>query len=580
MRLLKIIAKNFKLLTRSKTSVLVMVLGPLLLILLIGLAFNNISKTSLTIGTFIPHHTELTDEIIEKFMDKNYDVINYMSASECIENAKYGVTHTCLVFPKNFQVGGSNEIGFYVDYSEINLAYILVNIVTETISEEAKEVSTDLTTNLLTKIDETKIKLEAQKNILLNLDKSQKELQSTILRTTNDIGLMNFDIDFSVVSGGSIISKITEVNDVLEEIDDLLNDIESEAEASCAMTPEFDELMSEAENLTNAAKSYLKGDASSSNQTSVQGLVNELSTAVHSIEDSLDEIKLKKNQANNNLGKSKTVLTTSFTYLSDLLAGIDESKDNLETLEIRNATIISAPITTSVRSLTKESTHFNFLFPLLIVLVVMTTSILFSSTLVMSEKKTKAFFRNHISPTSMSIFNLAIFFTALIINMFQIFIFLIVASFFFKVDLLINLGITIGILFIITTLFILLGMLIGSIFKTNEGNTLASITISSILLFFSRAVLPLETMPEMFRNIAQFNPFVISIDVLKQSLFFKLSILNLMSQIGSLLVYIVIFVVIIFAIQKIMKIYMLFHIHKKSAEAVKKKDKFKELKIK
>ena len=51
MKVFKVTAKNLKLLMRSKTSMLVVVFGPLLIMLLIGFAFNNntISKPAVFI---------------------------------------------------------------------------------------------------------------------------------------------------------------------------------------------------------------------------------------------------------------------------------------------------------------------------------------------------------------------------------------------------------------------------------------------------------------------------------------------------------------------------------------------------
>ena len=61
MVLLKIIQKNLKLLIRSKSSALIIILGPLLVIFLVGIAFGNISKYSLNIGTYTESYTDITN---------------------------------------------------------------------------------------------------------------------------------------------------------------------------------------------------------------------------------------------------------------------------------------------------------------------------------------------------------------------------------------------------------------------------------------------------------------------------------------------------------------------------------------
>ena len=61
--LLKIIKKNLKLLIRSKGSALIIILGPLLVIFLVGIAFDNLNTFSLNIGTYSERSEEHTSEL-------------------------------------------------------------------------------------------------------------------------------------------------------------------------------------------------------------------------------------------------------------------------------------------------------------------------------------------------------------------------------------------------------------------------------------------------------------------------------------------------------------------------------------
>ncbi len=76
-------------------------------------------------------------------------------------------------------------------------------------------------------------------------------------------------------------------------------------------------------------------------------------------------------------------------------------------------------------------------------------------------------------------------------------------------------------IFIIASVFILLGMLIGYLFKTEETSTLAAISVSSILLFFSNTILPTESLPSAFREMIKYNPFVLSESIIKKILLFN-----------------------------------------------------------
>ena len=88
--LFKIIQKNFKLLIRSKSSALIIILGPLLVIFLVGIAFGNISKYSLNIGTYAESYTDITNSFVEKLKEKEFRVQKMATEEECVEQIKLG----------------------------------------------------------------------------------------------------------------------------------------------------------------------------------------------------------------------------------------------------------------------------------------------------------------------------------------------------------------------------------------------------------------------------------------------------------------------------------------------------------
>ena len=52
MKIFEIVKKDFKILIRSKLSALIILLGPLIIVSLIGMAFNNSSVNNIKIGTY------------------------------------------------------------------------------------------------------------------------------------------------------------------------------------------------------------------------------------------------------------------------------------------------------------------------------------------------------------------------------------------------------------------------------------------------------------------------------------------------------------------------------------------------
>ena len=103
------------------------------------------------------------------------------------------------------------------------------------------------------------------------------------------------------------------------------------------------------------------------------------------------------------------------------------------------------------------------------------------------------------------------------------------------------------------SVFILLGMLIGYLFKSGETANLAVISLACILLFFSNTILPLETLPSAIRSIAGYNPFILGVDALKEILLFKAPLANVALQFYTLLIYAVVLIILIFLVREASK---------------------------
>ena len=128
-----------------------------------------------------------------------------------------------------------------------------------------------------------------------------------------------------------------------------------------------------------------------------------------------------------------------------------------------------------------------------------------------------------------------------------------VAAYFFRgeiVNLLLN---TIGVLFLVISLFVLLGMVLGYIFNNQETSTLGSMFVSSILLFFSNTILPLESLPSGFRNIAMFNPFVVSESMLRELILFDTGFMSIINYVYILSGFIIVLIGILVSLRLIKK---------------------------
>ena len=72
--MIELVLKNFKLLIRSKTSALIILVGPLFIIFLIGTAFNTTGLHNVRIGVFANTYTDLSEDLIEDLRDNEFIV--------------------------------------------------------------------------------------------------------------------------------------------------------------------------------------------------------------------------------------------------------------------------------------------------------------------------------------------------------------------------------------------------------------------------------------------------------------------------------------------------------------------------
>ncbi|MEK6920358.1 MAG: ABC transporter permease, partial [Nanoarchaeota archaeon] len=199
---------------------------------------------------------------------------------------------------------------------------------------------------------------------------------------------------------------------------------------------------------------------------------------------------------------------------------IEDLSTQLAEAQVGEAEQIVNPILTRIKPILEKKSYLDYTMPALVVLIIMFMSILLSSTIVMTEKESRAYFRNYITPIPDISFLISIFVTNLIVVFFQALILLVIAQLAFGVSILVNVVSILIAVLLIAAIFILLGMIIGYVFVSEETSTLASISLASIFLLFSSFLIPLESLSETIGSVAVYNPFVVSESVLRQLIIF------------------------------------------------------------
>lgn len=557
-RLIELIKKNFKLLVRAKVSALVIFLGPLLLVSLLGLAYSQSSGFVLSASVYSGGYSELSESLIGKMINQDFRVERESSRDSCIGSVKRGDTQACIIFPAGMSVEKdvSNEITFYVDYSQINLVWLMLDVMSARVSERSEEISRELTGDILSRMwfIEEKIKagrsdaseIRSQGDVLVQ---SSSGMQTGFSQLDISVDFSGIDVDGAKNSSESVKAALMDIKALvsnlssatgsdLDSIEGSAGDIASMVNDSdvLAETEDIDDAVDEVEDAIESLVEDVEAgsDNASAKADLVIGELEKISLRLSETRSRISDVKRERDDLLADFDSMSASVDAISSRIGSLQGALDEALQKINAVKGRTAESVAAPISTKIEPVSTQKTHFNSLFPTLLVLIIMITGILLASTLTIVDKKSRAFLRNSLTPTSYFMFNLSTYLTSLIVLLVQLLLFVSVSAFFFETEVLASIWLILLLVLLTCTVFICIGMFIGFLFRTEETVTLASITLATVFLLFSSAVIPIESLPAYLKDIAMFNPFVISELAFRQSIVFQLGFSDAMGGLGLL----------------------------------------------
>ena len=553
---LELVRKNLKNLIRAKAGSMVIILGPLLVIFLAGLAFDNSNVYSVKVGVYRPDVNNITTVFLDQLRQK-FRIMEYDEEQKCIDAIKNTNVNTCMIFAKNFTIGKpvQNQITFHVDYSRVNLVWTILQAMTEQVQERSLQASQNLTKILIQTLDYAHQRIGAERAVVVRLT-TQNDL---INKNAQDLAAELGDVDLTFDESAFPIENLTRANTQVKQwVDDALsisgkglsravafigtaNDL---VKASSAGAQVKDQLQTTFQKSVDDIKSIQDSMATTKNLTlysfnNFQKQIDALSATLTQTKGKLQEADTSRQFSIRVLQAVASLLDQSLLNILEVQQAMNDVDNRIGAIEIKDPQAISQPIVTAIKPLVQEKTYLNYLFPVLIVLVIMFTALLITPTLIMLDKHSPASFRTYMTPVKDSSYVLANFITAFILLFIQVIVILAIASIFFEGQIISNAPEAIVLLLIINSLFILIGMIVGYAFNNEETATLSAVSLGAVLLFISDVIIPIESMPQAFAYIARFNPFVIGSSLLRRSLLYNASLLSLLPDVLIMLGYIV-----------------------------------------
>ncbi len=577
MKLLKIIEKNLKVLIRSKSSLLVMILGPLLIIILVGLAFSNISEYDVLVAVHSDSYSTLSNSFVTVLGESGFTIIPTGTLEECIQLIKDGGAHMCISFPPDMALSNNetNEVVIYVDNSNFNLVYAVRDSVSEKLAIRSDEISEGITDEILDVMDEVDSSIIEQNNRLGRLNEEQYAARDEALGLDDDFRQMDLSFNTHDFAVGDVKESLEDIDDASEamrehaallanvvtfNVDEYYHDVERAYESlkdSNASTHSLDDVL----DMFNETSDYAqdKNRSISTEREAIVDLVDDSFTAIANSEAALIETANRFSEISNAREDLKTGVATVGDSLKEISDNITDVRDVLRDsdfmikgLAITSSSTITRPIVTKIEPVVMERSRLNYIFPFLLVMVVMFVAMLLSATIVVREKDSRAHFRNFTTPCPDITFILGNFLTTLLLTIVQVGI-LVAAGLLIFNALMTNVALSFVVLIFVSILFIVIGLAVGYLFSSGQSSILGALSVGSVMLLVSDFILPLESMPTAVRGIARFNPFVLGSDVLRKTMLFGSGIFDVVGTLAIILVYSAIIFLLVWGLDKATK---------------------------
>ncbi len=507
MKIRKIVKKDLKLFKRDTKTLMLVIFAPILILTILAFIFNQPTTTKSLTGVDIGL-CNLDNKPLKEIQFSIYK-FKQIPGDNCKEKTKSlvirGQLKAAIVIPKDFskniEEGYGSEIILYLDNSRYQSALVINDAIKAMIQDMNENIGTEFIKNawinlrdLNNRLKQIVVYLEIAKGnteqlqlkvdeINKNLDKINEKEIDRFLNTLNSTQLINQPInltknlDIELTNLGTFYSKKC-FNNTIEECEILNQTLQNLYKLN-----------------KNIAEYERKINLLSANTTNLNKQISSLKKTKANIKE--DILKLN---------------TTLYNYTDNTILLINELNQTSQLLDIytnKDPKNIVRPVSLNINKVFGNRTHFAFLAPGLILILLLFTILLIVSSNIVEERKKGTLARTLLSPTSIPTLLTAKIAYFMILCAIEIIAMLIVLSIFgISFNITIN---TILILIIASINFIVLGLLIGSVSNSENTALLTSLVIALPMFFLSNLFFPLEIMPNSMKSTGTYSPLTLSI---------------------------------------------------------------------
>lgn len=579
-----VLVKNFKRMVQSKSSLAAIFLGPFIILLLINGAYSNVDSINLDIGLVLDVQSEFMDDFKLRLIANKLEVFEFTVIDNCINNLKHGTVDVCIEANLN---NDKPAINFHIDYSKMNLINVMMNVLTKQVGAQTESLRLMFLQELASKIQESAemvsdVKkefdsiVEGDNNPLTKID----EMKYQVLSTTDFISSARSSLaDMKTKSRDLFL----DTDDSLDEFKDDIESVESKAKSQQSVvnslqsyttqcetsylpeviTEDFLDGYTESELIEMLAE-YGKCKCIDYFRPNLETLDSDLELVIVYLDDAGNEIGSAKirnkdfydstiyaiNKQERNLvlfeSQKDGIINTIDEFNSDFTAKLFAFKDTIDAVHAQTENIsakvtlsssqLANPIDVVVKPISIERDMIVYVFPMMYFFILMFISLIFSSTFAYSEKKSLATDRNLLSPLNDFIHSFGMYLSLVVLIFVQGSILILLANWYFDLAISLMTFIKIAVVsFTVISLFVILGILLGNIFKSQLIVMLTSIAFVIVLFLYSDLIRPLELMSPMAHMIISINPFVLGATAISKLILFEMP-LGFMTKLFGIIV--------------------------------------------
>ena len=524
------VEKNLKLLLRSRETAYTIVAGPILIILLVSFAFlGSDDEYAIRVGVNAPQGSAMGERTVQALNDGGYRVSVYPDEASCAESVRSGSSHACLSFA---QGNGTVPVRFHVDESRLNLVYRIIDDLSGVLEGQADAIRRQIAASAA-------LRMESAAQLLDEAVNSTGDAAVAVDGATAALSEVTFALP-DLPNGTGNVTDLRElrgyqqglaanVRVVAQDADDAIDDsiaLIRDLVNECDDCP--DSIRIEAEELEDALREtqrriHLMNEESTADQLFSANLLLE-----YAIED-LERIGAEFGNATlagaaigSGVREAEAKLSSSARDLRLAVARIAYARDVLRGDRI-DVGALAAPVETTVVSVARTDDRLSFAYPYLLVLVIMFIGMLLASTLIVTDKTSRAAFRTFTTPVSDAYGTAMAFVTGVLILSGETLVIVVLSVPFVAQPLLNDAGSTLLILAIAILLFTAIGMIIGYLSRSQEAAMIACLSVGSVLLFVSNIIIPVEGLAAVSRALAAANPYIALSELLKRSMLYGVS---------------------------------------------------------